>query len=77
MVTTGNQALQLLWVHFVSRRHYIGLTEDEVITLGLQLVAKYESLTTIYKDHLIPQSKSELVDILRSDKGASGLFQDT
>jgi hypothetical protein len=71
---TVNQALNLLWIHYREEEHEIGLTEPEVIDLTLLVVSKYEDLTSPYKDALIPKSKGELVDVLRSPEGPAGLF---
>ena len=74
MRLTVNQSLNLLYIHFREPSHTLGLTEAEVTDLTLEVVSKYEELQdSPYKERMVPQSKSELVDTLRS-AGAEGIF---
>jgi len=75
MNLTVNQALNLLYIHHREPSHNIGLSESEIVDLTLYVVSRYHELTSVYKDQMIPQSKVELVDVLRSTSGASGIFQ--
>lgn len=74
MNLTVNQALNLLYVHHREPSHNLGLSESEVVDLTLLVVNRYHELTSIYMEQMIPQSKSELVDTLRSTSGSGGLF---
>jgi len=74
MSLTVNQSLQLLWIHYKEPEYEIGLTKDELMELSLTVVSKYDDITSPYKDAMIPQSKSELVDTLREPLGSEGLF---
>lgn len=70
-----NQSLNLLYIHYREPDHKLGLTAANIGDLTLFIVSKYSELTSPYKERMIPQSKSELVDVLRSDKGAAGIFE--
>ena len=65
MNLTANMSLQLLYIHHCEPSYVLGLTEDEVITLGLEVVSKYSEITSKYKDQLILKDKETLIDFLR------------
>lgn len=64
---TANQALQLLWVHFVQPKEYkvnLKLTKAEVKHLQLELLDKWDTLTTHYKKQLVTKDKLDLLRIM-------------
>ena len=77
MNLTGNQALQILWIHEREPTHDLGLTETELISLGLQVVFKFDELTVSYKDYMIPKTKDELATHLRDNGHLKQLFHIT
>lgn len=69
-----NQALNLLYIHFRETDQDLGLTESEIVDLTLLVVSRFGELTSPYVEHMIPTTKVQLVDVLRSPSGSGGLF---
>ena len=71
MNLTGNQAVNLLWVHYTDPLSPLELKEAEVTSLELEIVYQYSSIETELKEKLIPTSKDDLIDFLRNNPSKS------
>lgn len=65
---TGNQALQLLWLHWEDLKcSSIVFSQAELSYLQLEVIFDWENINTSYRDLLITLDKGKLISIMSAN----------
>jgi hypothetical protein len=68
MKLSGNQAFNLLYIHYKEPWHNLGLTLDELGYLKQKVVLYWEKITSPYKEYLVSDNLDDICEAFIDNK---------